>query len=120
MNIRPGLNAELSQTVNGLDTNRLYQFSFWVSPYTTFAANLASCQLDILANDNVVYTRVFGAADALGAAIGVRYSQYTTNSFPITSAQQTMKFRYQCSYANSQSSGSSPYLLIDDANLNAA
>lgn len=120
MNIKPGLNAELFQTVNGLDTNRLYQFSFWVSPYTTFAANLASCQLDILANDNVVYTRVFGAADALGPAIGVRYSQYTTNSFTITSAQQTMKFRYQCSYANSQSSGSSPYLLIDDANLNAA
>lgn len=120
MNIKPGLNAELFQTVNGLDTNRLYQFSFWVSPYTTIAANLASCQLDILANDNVVYTRVFGAADALGPAIGVRYSQYTTNSFTITSAQQTMKFRYQCSYANSQSSGSSPYLLIDDANLNAA
>ena len=120
MNTRPGLNAELSQTVNGLDTNRLYQFSFWLSPYSTFAANLASCQLDILANDNVVYTRMFGAADALGTAIAVRYSQYTTNSFPITSARQTMKFRYQCSYANSQSIGSSPYLIIDDANLNAA
>ena len=120
MSPKSGVNSELYQTVGSLDTNRLYNFSFWLTPYSTFAANVASCQLDILANDNVVYTRVFGAADALGRGIAVRYSQYTTNPFPITSAQQTMKFRYQCSFISSQSSGSSPYPIIDDANLTAA
>ena len=117
MNPRDSQTNELSQTVDGLDTNRLYQFSFWLAPYSTLAASVASCQLDILANNNVVYTRVFGAADATGTA-PFPYSQYATSPFPITSAQQTMKFRYQCSIVNSQPTGF-PFILIDDANLNA-
>jgi hypothetical protein len=78
---------------------------------------VASCQLDILANDNVVFTRVFGAADATKTNNSSRYSQYTTSPFEITSAQQTMKFRYQCSFINNSSGNS--YVLIDDVNLNA-
>jgi hypothetical protein len=117
MNPSRDRNPELSQTVNGLDVNRSYQFSFWLTPYTHFQ-NVASCQLDILANDNVVYTRSFGAADALGSGIAVKYSLYTTSPFTITSAQQTMKFRYQCTFLNNQNSAST-YIIVDDTSLNA-
>lgn len=104
--------------MDGLDTSRLYQFSFWLSPYQLFS-NVGSCQLDILADDNVVFTRIFGAADALGTASVVHYSQYTTPPFQITSAQQTMKFRYQCSLINVNQRSDLAHIIVDDISLNA-
>lgn len=64
-------NPELSQTVNGLDVTRSYQFSFCLTPYQNFQG-VSSCQLDNLANDNVVFTKSFSAADALGSANAVK------------------------------------------------
>jgi hypothetical protein len=117
MNPSRGENPELSQTVNGLDVNRSYQFGFWLAPYAYFQ-NVVSCQLDVLANDIVVYTRSFSAADALGSVTAVEYSLYMTSPFRITSAQQTVKFRYQCMFLNNQNSGST-YIVVDDTSLNA-